>query len=179
MMLRDIFRRKTTERVLDNQSTREIADTRERLKSELRASTYLYDDSKFIICAIAGNAEHGQPIVLDANASDDELGRSVCDQLLEFDPKNHACHTEGKLSGWKAYGVSGAKSGKAFERKSYFVYIRTENSAITIEAKPRVTNENDLSALCTISSGRLHLEIGAAVRKSINAARLLRAAGAL
>jgi hypothetical protein len=178
-MLRDIFKKKTTERVLDNQSTREIADTRERLNSELRASIYLYDDSKFIICAIACDTEHGEPIVLEVNASDDELGRSICDKLLEFNPKNLARHTEAKLSDWKAYGVSGAKSGKAFERKSYFVYIKTVNSAITIEANPRVTNEKDLSALCTISSGRLHIEIGAAVRKAINAAKLLRDAGAL
>ena len=178
-MLSDIFKRKATERVLDNQSTREIADARERLNCELRASAYLYDDSKIIICAIAGNAEHGEPIVLEANASNDELGRSICDKLLEFNPKNLAHHAQYKLSDWKAYCVSGANSGKVFERKSYFIYMRTVNSAITIEAKPRITNEKNLSTLCTISSGGLHIEIGSAVRKAINAAKLLRDAGAL
>jgi hypothetical protein len=178
-MLRDIFKKKGAERVLVNQSTREIADKRKELNSELRASLYLYDDSKFIICTIAGNTEYGEPIVLDLNISDDELGKSICDKLLEFNPKNIARHTETKLSDWEAYNASGAKTGKAFENKSFYVYIRTINSAITIEARPRVTNEKDLSVLCTVSSGRLHVDIGAATRKAINAAKLLRKGGAL
>ena len=178
-MLREIFKRKQTDRVIANQSTREIADTRLRLKSELRACLYLYDDAKFIICAIAGVTEHGEPSVLDKSVSDDELGKIICDKLLEYNPKNIARHTEHNLSNWKAYIASGAKSGKAFEKKSYYVYIRTNNSEISIEAKPRITNERNLSAHYSASSGNLHIEIGAATRKAINAAQLLRQAGAL
>lgn len=178
-MLRHMFKKKKTKRVLANRSTREIADKRKDLNSELLASIYLYKDSKFIICAIAGHTEHGEPFVLDVNISDDELGKSICDKLLEFQKKNLFPNTDTKLSDWEAYNVSGASTGKAFENNSIYVYIRTINSAISMEARPRVTNEKDLSALCTVSNGRLHVEIGAAARKAINAVKLLREAGAL
>ena len=178
-MLRDIFYKKRAERVLPAQSTREIADTKKRLNSELHACLYLYDDTKLIICSIAGSTEHGEPVVLDKCVSDDELGRTVCDKLLEFNPKNLARPEEHTLSNWKAYVASGAKTGKAFESKSYYVYVRTENTAISIEARPRITNERNLSAHYWASSGDLHIEIGSAIRKAIGAAQLLRQAGAL
>jgi hypothetical protein len=178
-MLRDIFKKKRADRVLPNQSTREISDTKERLNSELRACLYLYDDSKFIICALADIAEHGEPSVLDKGVSDDELGKTVCDKLLAFNPKKLAHHTEHTLSNWQAYIASGSKTAKAFERKSYYVYVRTINTAISIEARPRTTNEANLSAHYSASSGNLHTEVGAAIRKAINAAQLLRQAGAL
>ena len=178
-MLREIFKKKRIDRVLPNQSTREIADTRKRLNSELRACLYLYDDSRFIICAIADSSEHGEPSVLDIGISDEELGKTVCDKLLEYSPRNPSRHAEHSLSNWEAYIASGAKTGKAFERKSYYVYIQTINTAISIEARPRVTNERNLSAHYWASSGNLHIEVGAAIRKAISAAQLLRQAGAL
>ena len=178
-MLRDLFKKKRAERVLPNRSTREIADTRKRLKSELSACLYLYNDSRFIICAIAGSTERGEPSVLDKDVPDDELGETVCDKLLEFEPEELANHTEHSLSDWKAYVASGAKTGKAFENGSYYVYLRTINTAISIEASPRITNESNLTANYSISSGNLHIEIGAGVRKAINAAQLLRQAGAV
>jgi hypothetical protein len=178
-MLRDIFGKKISGRVLDNQSTREIADTRKRLKSELRASLYLYDDSIFIVCAIAGSAEHGEPAVLSVDTSDDELGITVCDKLLAFNPRELARREDLSLSKWRAYNVSGAKSAKAFERHSFYAYISTVNAAITIDARPRITNEKDLSALCAVSTGQRHSEIGEAVRKAINASKVLREAGVL
>ena len=62
-MLRNMFKKKVNKRVLDYMSAREIADTKKKLKSELKASLYFYDESRFIVCAIADITEHGEPIV--------------------------------------------------------------------------------------------------------------------
>lgn len=166
-------------RILQDQSTRELTDTKKKLGTELRAALYLYNEDKFIVCSIAGIAEYGEPTVLDANASDEALGLALCDKLLAFKPKNEQDLTTLKQDDWAAFKASGAKTGKAFEQKSIYVYIRTANTAIEIEATPRLTNENELKALCSISNGRNHSEIGKAIRKATNAATLLRNAGVL
>ncbi|MZR62650.1 hypothetical protein [Alcanivorax sp. DP30] len=178
-MLENLFRKKRRMRVLPDQSTREITDAKARLGTELRAALYLYNEDKFIVCSIAGISEFGDPVVLDANATDEALGLALCDKLLAFRMKNDQGLSKLKLDDWSAYKASGAKTGKAFEKKCIYVYVRTVNSAINIEAAPRISNEKELKALCSISNGRKHSEIGAAVRKAIGAATLLRNAGML
>ena len=178
-MLRDLFKKRTQTRVLPDRSTRELTDCRERFRTELCASIYLYKDEKFIVCSIAGNTEQREPTVLEVSESDEILGLTLCDKLLEFQPREDPNRPGLKLEDWAAYVVSGAKSGRAFESNSIFVYVATINTAIRIEAAPRVTNERELKALCTVTNGQSHSEIGAAVRKAIKAAQLLRSAGAL
>ncbi|MHA7000257.1 hypothetical protein [Aeromonas schubertii] len=178
-MFGSLFKKKDQARALSDQSTRELIDTKKRLGVELRASLYLYDDVKFIVCSIAGIAEYGVPTVLDMNTSDESLGLALCEKLLDFKPNNERNLTNLKLDDWAAYKASGAKTGKAFEQKSIYAHIITVNSAIEIEAAPRITNEKELKALCSISNGRKHSEIGTAIRKAINAAILLRKAGVL
>jgi hypothetical protein len=178
-MFQNLFKKGKHARALPDHSTRELTDIKQSLGSELCAALYLYNDDKFIVSSIAGIAEYGEPIVLDANTTDESLGLALCDKLLEFKPRNNQDLSRSKLDDWPAYKASGAKSGKAFEQKSTYVYVTTINSAIHIEAAPRATNEQNLKALCSIPNGRSHSEIGAAVRKAINAATLLRNAGVL
>src|ERR1044072_2275370 len=117
----DLFKSDTRKRVLPNYSVLEITDTRTRLKTELRAALYFYNEEKFIVCSIAGIAEHGEPTVLGAGISDKDLGLSVCDKLLDFEPRNSTDISKSRLDDWAAYKVSGAKSGKAFESNSIYV----------------------------------------------------------
>lgn len=178
-MLRDLFKKRTQPRVLSDRSTRELTDRKKRLRSELCASVYLYKDSKFIVCSIAGSTEQREPTVLDVSEPDEVLGLTLCDKLLEFQPREDPDRPERKLEDWAAYVASGAKSGRAFESNSIFVYVATINTAIRIEAAPRITNERELKALCTVTNSQSHSEIGAAVRKAVKAAQLLRGAGVL
>jgi len=173
------FRKKEKTRVLEYQSTREIADLKKELSTELRASIYFFDDSKFIICSIAGCAEYGEPTVLESDCKDEELGLELCNALLKFKQRDIVKKPSGKLSDWNAFQASGEKTGKAFELKSVFVYISTNNSAISISARPRISNEDNLSAVYSTSIGSRHIEIGAAIRKAIHASSILREAGTL
>ena len=177
-MLRHLFKRKNPDRVLAHQSTREITDKKNKLQCELRAAVYYYDNSKFIICSIADIVEYGEPIVLDSDVPDQDLGLALCDSLLNYQRKYIPPKNKEK-SKWRAFAVSGEKTVKAFESKSYYVYVRTVNTAIQIVASPRVSNDQNLSTIYEISNGRMHIEIGAAVRKAIKAAMVLRENGVL
>jgi hypothetical protein len=97
-------------RVLPDQSTRELIDTKQRVGSELRSALYLYNEEQFIVCSIAGIAEYGVPIVLDANTPDESLGLALCDMLLQFQPRNGRDISKDTLNDWAAYKTSSAKS---------------------------------------------------------------------
>ena len=174
-----VFGRREKPRVLEHQSTREIADLKKKIKTELKASIYFFDNSKFIICSIVGSSEYGKPIVLDMNTKDEVLGEALCDALLRFKPQNIVGETIDKASDWEAYIVSGEKICKSFELKSTFIFVNTQNSALDISACPRISNEKRLSAVCSVSTHSLHIEIGSAIRKAIGASHILREAGAL
>lgn len=178
-MFQRFFKSEKSRRALPDQSARELADAKTRLGVELSAALYLYKEEKFIICAIAGIAEYGTPIVLNSDAADEELGLAVCETLLEFKPQSPRDLSNAKLEDWGAFKASGAKTGKSFEKESIYVYVKTANSAIQIEAAPRITNNKCLKALCSISNGREHSEIGESVRKAIEASKVLRNAGLL
>lgn len=178
-MFQRFFNSSKAERVLPNQSTNELIDAKEHVGSELQAAVYLYNDEKFIICSIAGISEYGEPAILNAAASDESLGLSLCDRLLQFQRSAERDISKDTLNDWAAFKASGAKTAKAFEQKSIYVYVTTMNSAIRIEAGPRVTNDGSIKALCSISNGRDHSEIGAAIRKAIEATKALRNVGML
>lgn len=178
-MLDRLFRQGKKPRVAPERSTREITDAKKRLRSELRAAAYFYNDEKFIVCSIANITEYGEPIVLEANASEQQLGVALCDKLLQYQANDNRKQSKSKLEDWAAFKASGAKSGRAFEQNSIYVYVTTINTAINIDAAPRVSNEQDLQARCVVSNGRTHSEIGMALRKAIKAAMVLRNAGML
>ena len=175
-ILNRMFHRKPPGRVLEYQSTREIADAMKRQKCGLRAAVYLYDESRFIISPIAGNTEYDEPVVLDADVSNEDLGLAVCDALIAYrndNPRRKA----GRLADWAAYRASGATSGNAFERNCWFVYVRTINTAIRMEAGPRISNNPNLVAAASAPSGTMHVGLGQLLRKAIDAARVLRKEG--
>ncbi|MDJ0711530.1 MAG: hypothetical protein QNJ14_14155 [Woeseiaceae bacterium] len=172
-----MLRRKPKDRVLAQRSTREIADATKRLKTGLSAAVYLYDESSFIICSIAGNTEYGEPIVLGEDASNEDLGRAVCDALLAFKRDNPPGRNTDTLADWAAFQASGAKTGKAFESNSWYVSVRTIRTAIRMSARPRISNNRELTAATTISAGTMHVGIGQALRRAIAGARALRKEG--
>ena len=172
-----MFKRKPPGRVLEHQSTREIADAMKRLKCGLRAAVYLYDESRFIISSIAGNTEYGEPVVLENGVPDEDLGLAVCDALLAYKRDDPPGPNRGRLDDWAAYRASGAKTGKAFENNSWYVYVRTVKTAIRMGAGPRTSNNHDLQAVTTKPIGTMHVGIGQALRKAIAGARALRKEG--
>lgn len=167
-------------RALPDRSVREIIDTKERIGSELHAVLYYFEQQTFLVSAQCSIVEHGEPVILDSAVSDETLGLTVCDKLMEYSPKiirDLSGYTASK--DWLVFKCSGAKTMKYFERESIYVSIKTVNSAIQIEASPRMSNVPELKALCSISNGWSHDEIGNAVRRAISASQALRDAGLL
>ena len=177
-MLRLIWSRRDDpprERVLPSASHVEIANCRKKLNRELKARLYVYDNTKFIICSVAGIAEVGEPTVLQLDVSESDLGRSVCDHLLQFDPRSPGNLRERKMSDWAAYRVSGAKSMRRFEEKSMMVHFETINLVIRIDAAPRNSLWREISAHGVESPD--HEKLGHTIRRTIKAARILRENG--
>ncbi|MDJ0794964.1 MAG: hypothetical protein QNI98_12075, partial [Woeseiaceae bacterium] len=73
--------------------------------------------------------------------------------------------------------ASGAKTVKAFENNSWFVYVQTINTAIRMEAGPRISNNRNLVAAASTSTGSMHVDIGLQLRKALDGARALRKEG--
>ena len=176
-MLSSLFGKQEQERVLAGHSTRELTDAKQRCKCELRAAIYLYDDSVFILSAIAGNTEFGEAVVLDIDVSDESLGETVCDKLIEYEPDERPNKSSHPIRDWEAFKASGARSGRGFEERSFYGYVQTINTAIRIDVTPRKTNHPEISASCSLSNGQPHSSIGAAVRRAFAAAKILRKAG--
>lgn len=172
-----MFRKRNKERAVPYLSVREIADLKKRLGTELRAALYFFDDKTFIFCSIAGFTEIGEPTVLAADTPDETLGLTLCDKLLDFvkDMPNPPPGYANK--DWAALVASRAKSARDFESKSVYVYARTVKSAIQIKAAPRISNHKELSATCSLPNGSMHIDIGAAIRRAIQASNALREAG--
>ena len=148
-----------------------------RQKCGLRAAVYLYDESTFIISSIAGNTEYGEPVVLDAEVANEHLGFALCDALLAHKRDNPPDHRADKLTNWAAFAASGAKTVNSFENNVWFIYVQTINTAIRMEARPRISNNRDLVAAATTSTGSTHVDIGQLLRKAIKGARALRKEG--
>jgi hypothetical protein len=57
----------------------EIADYKKRLNAELRARAYFYEKKGYIVSAVSGIAETGEPTILPPDVADSDLGCCVCD----------------------------------------------------------------------------------------------------
>ena len=176
-MLSSLFGKQEKERVLAGHSTRELTDAKKHCKSELCAAIYLYDDSVFILSAIAGSTEDGEPVVLDVDVSDEALGETVCDKLIEYELHERRGRPSHPVRDWEAFKASGARSGRGFEERSFYGYVQTINTAIRIDVTPRKTNHPEISVSCSLSNGQPHTSIGAAVRRAFEASKTLRQAG--
>lgn len=163
---------KMTARATPDGSWVEIASRKKRLREELRARAYLYEKVGFIICTVSGIAETGEPTIVPADVANAELGRTVCDHLLCFDPKSPNNMRGMKLTDWPAYQASGAKSVKSFESNSWMIHVATVNTAIDIEAAPRLSLHSEIRVRGVTTPS--HEAIGATIRKTLAAAMVLR-----
>jgi hypothetical protein len=156
-------------------SGKEIRARREKLGRELEARFYFYDQRMFIVSAVSWIAEVGEPVVLPADVDDAALGRCVCDHLVLFETIPHKNARDAKLKDWGAFRVSGAKSARSFEEKSYMLRAETKNSVVFVDAAPRLSLHQEICARGVSNAG--HAELGAAIRRTLKAAMELRRAG--
>lgn len=159
-------------RVTPDGSWVEIANIKERLKSELKARAYFYEKVGFIICTVSGIIKTGEPSIVPPDVANSELGRSVCDHLLCFNPKMPDDVGAMKPTDWQAYQASGAKSVKSFESNSWMIYADTVNTAIVVEAAPRLSRHSEVAVRAVATPS--HEDVGAAIRKTLTAAKVLR-----
>jgi hypothetical protein len=61
-------------RVLPEGSWLEIADYKKRLNAELRARAYFYEKRGYIVSAVSGIAEAGEPTILPPDVANSDLG---------------------------------------------------------------------------------------------------------
>lgn len=159
-------------RALSTFSYVEIAERRQEIGGELAARAHYYNDSLFIISSIAGNYEAGQPSVLDKQVSDSELGKTFCDHLLKFQLRSPEDAWRGKETDWPAFRVSGARSVKGFETRSYLISVRTINTAVVVSVSPRESIYGEISVQG--SAGADHERLGAVIRHALKCAMTLR-----
>jgi hypothetical protein len=133
---------------------------------------------RLIICPVAGIAEFGDPTVLPANTNAADLGLCICDHLLQFRPQAPDLRGYVKFRDWKAYQVSGAKSGRHFEENAWFAHIATVATAITVNAGPYKSLHQELTVQGAANHGP-HEEIGGVVLKALEAASILRDNGVI
>jgi hypothetical protein len=152
----------------------EIAAHRAKVGRELEAVLYLYEDV-FIVSSVSGIAETGEPTVLLVTTSDEALGRCVCDHLLQFELDTPSNLRDAKLADWRAYVASGAKSRNAFEAHAWYVSVSTAETALVVEARPRLSLHDEIAAKAWATPE--HRRLGAVLRRAVRAAQTLRDAG--
>jgi hypothetical protein len=162
-------------RVVPEASFVEISKRSKALGRELSAHLYLYDNKAFIVSPVAGIIEAGEPTVLPLDVNDQDLGCCVCDNLLKFNPTSPDNMQLQKRSDWAVYKVSGAKSIRRFEEKSWTVRIRAINTAIMMQAGPINTLWPEIWAYG--ESNPLHEKVGRVLRRTLRAAQVLRENG--
>jgi hypothetical protein len=147
---------------------------------ELMAHIYRYAESRFIVTSVMwvpGSVvlETGEPSVLSLDVTDAELGYTVCEHLLTHQARQPPNLRDRKSTDWAAYRASGARSVTGFESKSWQVTVETMNLALNIEAYPVRTLRASVSVKAVVQP--LHEELGAAIRRTLSAAEVLRQAG--
>jgi hypothetical protein len=162
---------------MPERSTRELTDAKARIGKELRAAGYLYDEKTLIFSSITGIAECGPVQKLGMDSSEEGIGLAICDTLLEFGLHDPGKLADYKLSDWKAYAASGAKSSKHFEANSLYFEFQTVNSAIVLKARPRLSLESSFYAGASLSNGQQHDVIGAALKRLVRGVKAMRDAG--
>jgi hypothetical protein len=160
-------------RTLPEGSWVEIDNQKKRLNTELRARAYFYEKRGYIVSAVSGIAETGEPTILPADVANSDLGRCVCDRLLEFTPRSPGGMRQMKLRDWPAYQASGAKSVKSFEANCWMITVDTINTAIVITTRPSLSLHSEISVEGTTIPR--HEDLGAVIRKTLKAAMVLRA----
>jgi len=133
---------------------------------------YAYSSKQMILCSTTGISEAGEPVSLPFDVANEELGAIALAKLLETDLNPAPLYSEHGLAHWRAYSVSGAKTGRSFEESSVYVSIQTVNTALRVEAGPR-------KSVSGLYVGRTHSltvdpeELGASIRSLLSAIELL------
>ncbi len=180
-MLRRIFSRSASPvDDLPGSSLHAIKRKRAATGCELMARIYRYAESRFIVSSvmwIPGSAivETGEPSLLPVDVPDADLGRTVCQHLLQHEAREPQNLRDHKRADWAAYRASGAKSASGFESKSWIVTVETINLALNIEAAPVRALPAGISAKSVAPP--LHEELGATIRRALSAAEAIRRAG--
>jgi hypothetical protein len=113
------------------------AKLRSKRQIELRVALYTFGEEAYIACATSGFSEAGTPVKLPFLVSNEDLGQTVRELLLQTYLHSAPSHTEAKLSDWPAYAASGAKSGRAFEEQCTYLSVETVNTALRVHASRR------------------------------------------
>jgi hypothetical protein len=72
----------TVTRTLSEGSWIEIDNQKKRLNTELHARAHFYEKRGYIVSAVSGIAETGEPTILPADVANSDLGCCVCDLQL-------------------------------------------------------------------------------------------------
>lgn len=155
----------------------ELTKRKKEIGLELKTRLYLYR-GKLILCPVAGTVEVGDPTVVQADIERGDLGRLICDNLLQFRPQTPRLDRSRKLTDWNAYQVSGAKSGRSFQENAWVAHVETMNTAILVNAGPYNTFHEELTVQGTAGFGP-HEAIGDVVKRALNAASILRDNGVI
>nr|WP_315467690.1 hypothetical protein [uncultured Undibacterium sp.] len=145
---------------------------------ELRVALYVFGEVAFIACATTGISETGTPLKLPFSVTDEDLGQSIRELLLQTYLHPAPSYIDAKLSDWPAYIASGAKSGRAFEEKSTYLSIETVNTALRLHASRR----RPTSSVYIGQDHSLNVdsdELGKSIRKLVSIVRLLDSQNAL
>jgi hypothetical protein len=163
-------------RVLSGASYVEINNHKKRVGRDLRAALYLYDNSKLIATSIAGFCETDEPTVLTVDAPNVLVGETICDHLLRFHPKTPRRSENLKKTDWPAYQVSGARSVSSFESHCWMVHIKTiGDNSVSMLAVPYKSLHPEVGVEGTARPE--HEQVGAVLRRALNSAFAVRAAG--
>ena len=144
---------------------------------DLQARLYLHNGKSLIVTAVAGISDTGPVAILDASASDREIGACVREHLLRFSPENPSDMRDHKASDWAAFKASKERSVKGFEERCLMAIVHGGPQGVTIDAFPRT----GLYPGFSVRGGENYDEagIGAAIRRTLAGARALREAGVL
>ena len=146
---------------------------------ELAAHVYRYAERKFLVTSIMSvpgslYLETDEPTTLPIGVTDEELGRVVCEHLLGHVAQEPANLRGRKLSDWAIFTASGDRSRAGFESKSFKVSVETINLVLELDAAPlRSLSELSVKAYAPPRHG----ELGAKIRKTLDAVDALRRAG--
>ncbi|QZD90496.1 hypothetical protein K3148_03635 [Qipengyuania aurantiaca] len=145
---------------------------------QYQAKARLYRHSgRYFISSVAGISEYGEPSVLEETCENERLGEAVLDHIGKY-REDAPDQTGAKLTDWRVYQMSGARSVKSFEAEAWHVDLARMNSAILVWARPRVTLNQHLAAYgdCNRHDAKV---VGDVVRQTLDCAAILRDSGAL
>jgi hypothetical protein len=167
------------DRVIADASFREILDRKKRVGRDLHARAYFFDQkSEFIISAVSGGYEIGSPTILPETATDEELGRIVCDHLLRFDTNTPSGLNLRKITEWPAFVASGARSVTSFQSHSWGFSIDTiGDNSVRVDVSPLKTLQPEI----TVSGNARpkHVDVGSDAKRALAGAIALRKSGVI